>query len=573
MQSEGYSGKLDVASFPNISDNRNAIGVAASTTTSSSAAAAAAATTATATDSNSISGHLSGNSNINDMDHQARLNTLASPHLYANDQPTPQIAHTSLDFRDVLNHDHPRHATMALSSSHPLNTGNGVGSPLGLGTSTTIAPSTHYGQLLPGTAALQDNDKRTDSFQVLDDNIDVRSDNTPHDNGHHIIIGARNGAEEGYITSISKPSGNSTAQDSVIDFGSSGKMAGSGTLAANGSASSSGPLPHSHTEYHSSGGDGSDEGGRVRGSRGFVNIRLAGLKLLSFHRLIRHKLHQEICEFIAIAVYLAIGIPLTAQHMHYDHWNKKGTSGDSGPNLSYGMSPWEIFSGWGMAIMAAGYICIGTSGGHINPAVTLGLATVGKFPWRKVPGYIFAQITGAIVGALFAFVYIQPLLSTVDGGTRAVTGPTGTASWFVPMPSENKQMVPYSMGRMFWCEIFGTFVFLLPIQAQMDRRIRSNAWAYLPIAWGIQLTVCLWAFGTTTPVALNPARDLGPRIVLAMVGYGNSAFSAQNHYFWIPLIGPIVGSIAQGVIYLSFIRPQVRIKFQPAKPICVLPKK
>ena len=194
-------------------------------------------------------------------------------------------------------------------------------------------------------------------------------------------------------------------------------------------------------------------------------------------------------------------------------------------------SGWIVITfGWGMAVAIAVYVAL-ISGAHINPAVTVGLASVGAFPWVQVPGYIIAQLLGAFVGAVLVWItYYDHWKETDD--------PVLKLGVFSTIP-QIRSTVPN-----FITEVIGTAMLLFGVLA-----IVTNAdVALVPLSVGFLVLAIGLSLGGPTGYAINPARDLGPRIahaVLPIPGKGDSDFS----YGWIPVVAPLVGGIIGAVLW------------------------
>jgi glycerol uptake facilitator protein len=194
-------------------------------------------------------------------------------------------------------------------------------------------------------------------------------------------------------------------------------------------------------------------------------------------------------------------------------------------------SGWIVITfGWGMAVAIAVYVAL-ISGAHINPAVTVGLASVGAFPWAQVPGYIIAQLLGAFVGAVLVWItYYDHWKETDD--------PVLKLGVFSTIP-QIRNTVPN-----FITEVIGTAMLLFGVLA-----IVTNAdGALVPLSVGFLVLAIGLSLGGPTGYAINPARDLGPRIahaVLPIPGKGDSDFS----YGWIPVVAPLVGGIIGAVLW------------------------
>jgi glycerol uptake facilitator protein len=194
---------------------------------------------------------------------------------------------------------------------------------------------------------------------------------------------------------------------------------------------------------------------------------------------------------------------------------------------------WIVITfGWALAVTMAVYLAGNSSGAHLNPAVTLGLAVVGKFEWSKVGMYITAQILGAMLGSVLVWLQYLPhwKVTEDEGAKRAV---------FCTAPA-----IRHTLSNLI-SEFIGTFVLLFGLMA-----IGSNQFAegLNPMVVGALVLSIGISLGGTTGYAINPARDLGPRIahfLLPISGKGDSDWA----YSWIPVVGPILGGIAGAVAY------------------------
>ena len=194
-----------------------------------------------------------------------------------------------------------------------------------------------------------------------------------------------------------------------------------------------------------------------------------------------------------------------------------------------------ICIGWALAVVFAIYLAGPISGAHLNPAVTIGLAAVGKFSWQQVPTYIIAQILGAIIGAILVFLHYFPhWKKTEDAGLKLAI--------FCTAPAER---VPF--WNLF-SEFMGTFVLMLGLSALGANKFADGL---NPLVVGALIISIGTSLGGTTGWAINPARDFGPRIAHALLpipGKGGSDWA----YSWIPILGPILGGVAGTVFYSVF---------------------
>lgn len=195
---------------------------------------------------------------------------------------------------------------------------------------------------------------------------------------------------------------------------------------------------------------------------------------------------------------------------------------------------------WGIAVFIGVFISADTSGAHLNPAVTIGLATAGKFSWSLVPGYIGAQVLGAMVGNVFVWLtYKQQYDETQDSTAILATFSTSPA---IRNPFWN--LVTEAIGT--FALVFG--IFFIAGGTFEDEAISLGALDALPVA----LLVIGIGFGLGGPTgyAINPARDFGPRLLHALLPLKNKGTSDWS-YAWIPVVGPIIGSVLAALLYVS----------------------
>lgn len=212
----------------------------------------------------------------------------------------------------------------------------------------------------------------------------------------------------------------------------------------------------------------------------------------------------------------------------------KNTKGNSGGWI-------VITTGWALAVFTGVVIAGPYSGAHLNPAVTIGLAISGKFSWAQVPVFVLAQLIGAMMGAFLVWLIYKDHFSVTDeGGLKA-------AVFYTSPAIKNTRLNLLS-------EAIGTFVLLLAVfyitNGEMGKDktpIGLGSIGAIPVAfivWSIGLSL-----GGTTGYAINPARDLGPRIIhsiLPMTGKNKRDWK----YSWIPIIGPIIGASLAATLYI-----------------------
>ncbi len=234
-------------------------------------------------------------------------------------------------------------------------------------------------------------------------------------------------------------------------------------------------------------------------------------------------------EFLGTVVLVTFGLGLVAQ--------KVLSEGDLG-------SPLSIHLGWGIAVILGCAVAAGVTGAHLNPAVTLALALFRGFPRAKVLPYMAAQLAGAFVAAAVVHLVYAGALTAFDGGTRHVTGPQATAGIFVTSP----QPFLGALGGLI-DQIVATALLLCVVFAVGDRRNAQLAPGLGPVFVGLAVIAIGMGFGFNCGYAVNPARDLGPRLWTALAGWGGAVFTAHDQWWWVPVVGPLVGGVLGGGVY------------------------
>ena len=232
-----------------------------------------------------------------------------------------------------------------------------------------------------------------------------------------------------------------------------------------------------------------------------------------------------VAEFLGTAFIIIIGNGVVANVV------LPKTKGNNGGLIS-------IVLGWMIAVFVGVYMTADSSGAHLNPAVTFALAAAGKFDWSLVPIYILAQMLGAMLGAFIVWMIYKDHIN--EAGSAA-----DQLAIFSTGPSIRR------LPQNFITETLATLVFILGILFIQPADNNLGALSALPVA----LLVGGIGFGLGGPTgwAINPARDLGPRIMhflLPMKGKGSSDWS----YAPVPVFGPIVGGILAGIIYTQFLQ-------------------
>jgi len=240
--------------------------------------------------------------------------------------------------------------------------------------------------------------------------------------------------------------------------------------------------------------------------------------------MLRGTAREAAAEFLGTFVLLMFGIGVVAQFVL--------GGGKTGQYLSVNLA-------WGLGVTMGAYVAAGVSGAHLNPALTLAVALKRGFPWRKVLPYVAAQFAGAFAASAVVFVTYREALDAFDGGVRQVSGALGTAGIWATYPQPYLSTFPGG----FIDQVVGTALLVIVISALTDTRNSAPESKLGPLVVGLLVVVIGMAYGVNAGYAINPARDLGPRLFTALAGWGNGVFTAGNHWWWVPVVAPCVGAV------------------------------
>jgi len=205
-------------------------------------------------------------------------------------------------------------------------------------------------------------------------------------------------------------------------------------------------------------------------------------------------------------------------------------------------SGWMVITtGWAMAVYIGVVVAGPYSGAHINPAVSIGLAVTGKFAWAQVPIYILGQFIGAMLASVCVWMANKSHFdATEDGDTKRGVFCTGPA---IPNVIQN-----------FFNEMLGTFVLMFTVLYFTDAVMNESDIIGLGSLGALPVALLVWAIGLslggTTGYAINPARDLGPRIIHALLPLKDKG-SNNWDYAWIPVVAPVVGAVVAAVLVIG----------------------
>ncbi|CAO4385342.1 unnamed protein product [Caenorhabditis nigoni] len=217
---------------------------------------------------------------------------------------------------------------------------------------------------------------------------------------------------------------------------------------------------------------------------------------------------------------------------------------------------------WGIGFMFAVYLAASVSGGHLNPAISIAQSILGNLPpWKIIP-YAIAQVIGAFLGAAVAYFGHHDDLWKLDGGIRQVTGGQATAGLFTTFPSDHMSVWGSLLDQIIGTAMLSGLVCLIT-----DKRHQIPT-GVVPVLAGSIMSMVAMTFGANGGFAINPARDFGPRVFCLCAGYGWEVFSAHYYYFWIPIVGALIGAVIGAWIYKIFVGlhgANESLDIQPAK--------
>ncbi|KAM5129700.1 aquaporin-10 [Mantella aurantiaca] len=245
---------------------------------------------------------------------------------------------------------------------------------------------------------------------------------------------------------------------------------------------------------------------------------------------LRNALAREcLAEFLGVFVLILITVAATAQGV---------TSQNTKGNF------FCMYLGGAIAVTMAIYVSGGVSGGHLNPAFSLSLCILGRFPWWKLPIYVIIQVVGSFAGAAAAFALYYDAIQSYTGGNLTVYGPRETASIFTSYPA------PYlSIANGFLDQVMGTAMLMVGILAILDSKNKPVPKGMEPIVVGMLVFSIGLSMGANCGYPINPSRDLGPRLFTYVAGWGADVFRAGNNWWWVPIVAPCVGAVFGSLLY------------------------
>jgi glycerol uptake facilitator protein len=257
-------------------------------------------------------------------------------------------------------------------------------------------------------------------------------------------------------------------------------------------------------------------------------------------------------EFLGTFVLIMFGVGSVAMAVAALNQSGRGTK------IFDASGDWLLIAwGWGIGVVLAVYVAGGISGAHINPAITLALALRRGFPWNKVPGYWAAQLLGAFAAAAVVYANYKGAIDSYERANKINRGDLNsvpTYSIFATFPAGYL----HNWVGPFVDQVIGTALLagiVFAITDELNQAVRANL---APFIVGLIVVAIGISFGANAGYAINPARDLGPRLLALVAGWGKIAFPGDygnvDTYFWIPIVGPFLGGAIGAYMYDFFIR-------------------
>ncbi|KAJ7855667.1 aquaporin-like protein [Mycena leptocephala] len=250
----------------------------------------------------------------------------------------------------------------------------------------------------------------------------------------------------------------------------------------------------------------------------------------------RERLREPFAEFLGVAILIIFGAGVNCQVL---------LSSASGVSSSPKGDYLAVSLGWAVGLSLGVWVSSGISPAHINPAVTLAMATWRGFPWKKVPGFIFAQTLGGFIGAAIVYANYFHAIDIFEGsGIRTMK----TAGVFGAYAARYLTDV-----SAFFSEVLGTAVLVLLIVAMTDKKSTAPPPGLFPLVIFLAILGISSSLGMQTGFSLNPARDFGPRLLSAAVGYPGVFSYRHQYWLWTGILGPVVGAQLAIGLYDTFL--------------------
>ncbi len=255
---------------------------------------------------------------------------------------------------------------------------------------------------------------------------------------------------------------------------------------------------------------------------------------------------ELIAEFLGTFVLILFGVGVVAMVVLFP-------SGTPAEIIHGGYT--NITLGWGLAVTMGIYVAGTSSGGHLNPAVTLAMAVFRGFPWRKVLPYFIAQTAGAFLAAALVYRNYLPAFHQFDPQLEKTAGVFTTFPAFPAFPQAG-----------FLDQVIGTALLLLMVLAITDEFNVPPGANLAPAMIGLVVVAIGMSFGGMHGYAINPARDFGPRLFTAVAGFRNNGLTDGPRVWWVPVIAPLLGGLVGAAVYDFGIRRFLRASRPSSTP-------
>ena len=254
---------------------------------------------------------------------------------------------------------------------------------------------------------------------------------------------------------------------------------------------------------------------------------------------------ELISEAVAMFIIIAFGDSVAAMYSLYTPSPYQGAY-------------WGVCIAWGLAVTIAIYTTGSVSGCHANPAVTLALALYRKFSWRKVIPYCIAQTVGAFLGACVVYYLFGPVIDHFNAANNMTRAAGGAAGVFFTHPG--LAITPmHAFGDQIILTAFLIFGIFAITEQYNEMAPGANSGALII---GFLVATIGASMGYLEAWAINPSRDFGPRLFCFFMGWGASALPSPQNYWWVPIVGPLIGGAVGGAAYQWLIHPYLPAKIR-----------
>ncbi|XP_077429057.1 aquaporin-7 [Vanacampus margaritifer] len=208
----------------------------------------------------------------------------------------------------------------------------------------------------------------------------------------------------------------------------------------------------------------------------------------------------------------------------------------------------SINLGFGLGVAIGSHVGGNVSGAHMNAAVSFAMCVFGRLAWKMLPLYFFSQLLGSFLAAGSVYAVYYEAIHDYCGGNLTATGVKATASIFATYPA------PYlSLMGGFIDQVFGTAMLLLGLMALSDQKNKPAAAGSEPTIVGLLVLLIGISLGSNSGYAINPTRDIGPRLFTAIAGWGVDVFRAGNGWWWVPIVAPMIGGVLGAGLYMVLV--------------------